>query len=396
MTAPRWHKVLADLLGNKTRTILAILSIAIGLFTIGFVSASGAIMMPEIDANYAAAKPHSAMIYTEPFDESVLQEAQALPGVGSAGEPREPDGPAADRHRPEAEPQHRRHPAGLADPHGPVEPGRSARPAGPGRRRGVDREQLAAALPGQAGRDDRSTVVRRGDAPAARGRHRAGRVHAGGHVRRPALGLRHARHGRIAGRPGPAEQVPALRGRKRPRSKTRRRSHRNGVRVPARRRADSLRHLDVQPGRAFLPPDLLGHHDRAERAGRHGRAAEHVPGHQHRQRAAEPARPPHRHHESHRRAHRPDRRPVPGAGGQLRPAGAGHGCAPLRPGGLCHQQDAGRHGQYQPGRLPRGPPGPPGPGGHGAAHPPGGRGRAGLIGHARLGAPGHQHVRHGI
>ena len=82
MTAPRWHKVLADLLGNKTRTILAILSIAIGLFTIGFVSASGAIMMPEIDANYAAAKPHSAMIYTEPFDESVLQEAQALPGVG--------------------------------------------------------------------------------------------------------------------------------------------------------------------------------------------------------------------------------------------------------------------------------------------------------------------------
>ncbi len=82
MTAPRWRKVLVDLFGNKTRTILAILSITIGLFTLGFVSASGAIMMPEIDANYAAANPHSAMIYTEPFDETVLQAARKLPGVG--------------------------------------------------------------------------------------------------------------------------------------------------------------------------------------------------------------------------------------------------------------------------------------------------------------------------
>ncbi len=82
MTAPRWRKVLADLFGNKTRTTLAILSITIGLFTIGFVSASGAIMLPEIDANYAAANPHSAIIYTDPFDQSVLQAARELPGVG--------------------------------------------------------------------------------------------------------------------------------------------------------------------------------------------------------------------------------------------------------------------------------------------------------------------------
>ncbi len=82
MTAPRWRKVLADLLGNKTRTVLAILSIKIGLFTIGFVSASSAIMLPEIDANYAAANAHSAAIYTEPFEADVLQGVQALPGMG--------------------------------------------------------------------------------------------------------------------------------------------------------------------------------------------------------------------------------------------------------------------------------------------------------------------------
>ena len=82
MTAPRWKKVLADLLGNKTRTVLAILSITIGLFTTGFISASSAIVVPVIDANYAQANAHSAIIYTEAFDPATLQKARELPGVG--------------------------------------------------------------------------------------------------------------------------------------------------------------------------------------------------------------------------------------------------------------------------------------------------------------------------
>jgi putative ABC transport system permease protein len=84
MTSPRWRKVLADLLGNKTRTVLAILSITVGVFTIGFVSASQAIMLPDMEANFKAANPHSAMVYTEPFDADVVRAVERLPEVGIA------------------------------------------------------------------------------------------------------------------------------------------------------------------------------------------------------------------------------------------------------------------------------------------------------------------------
>jgi putative ABC transport system permease protein len=35
---PRWRKVLSDIWGNKTRTILVVLSIAIGVFAVGAVA----------------------------------------------------------------------------------------------------------------------------------------------------------------------------------------------------------------------------------------------------------------------------------------------------------------------------------------------------------------------
>ena len=38
MGSPRWNKVLRDLWGNKVRTLLVALSIAIGVFAVGVVS----------------------------------------------------------------------------------------------------------------------------------------------------------------------------------------------------------------------------------------------------------------------------------------------------------------------------------------------------------------------
>ncbi len=35
---PRWAKVLADLTENKTRTLLVVLSIAVGVFAVGMVT----------------------------------------------------------------------------------------------------------------------------------------------------------------------------------------------------------------------------------------------------------------------------------------------------------------------------------------------------------------------
>lgn len=77
----RWHKVLADLWRNKARTILTILTITMGVFTIGFVTGLRAIMVSDTNAFYAAANPHSSVIYTSPFDEDVLQSVREVPGV---------------------------------------------------------------------------------------------------------------------------------------------------------------------------------------------------------------------------------------------------------------------------------------------------------------------------
>jgi hypothetical protein len=54
---PRWRKVLADLWDNKTRTLLVVSSIAVGVFSIGMIITAYAIMDNDIDVSYAAAEP---------------------------------------------------------------------------------------------------------------------------------------------------------------------------------------------------------------------------------------------------------------------------------------------------------------------------------------------------
>ena len=81
---PRWHKVLADLWGNKTRTFLTALTIAVGLFAVGFVGRMTDVMLPDMNADYQAVNPHSGIIYTSPFDETLLASMRQVPGVAMA------------------------------------------------------------------------------------------------------------------------------------------------------------------------------------------------------------------------------------------------------------------------------------------------------------------------
>jgi putative ABC transport system permease protein len=81
MTRTRWRKVLADLWSNKARTILTVLTIIIGVFTIGFVTALNDIILSDTDAFYASANPHSAVIYTDPLDESAIDQVKKVSGV---------------------------------------------------------------------------------------------------------------------------------------------------------------------------------------------------------------------------------------------------------------------------------------------------------------------------
>lgn len=82
MLKPRWRKVLLDLWSNKIRSLLVILSIAVGVFAVGYVSAAFVLILHDMDADYQAANPHGAIIFCEPFGDDLLEVLRDVPGVG--------------------------------------------------------------------------------------------------------------------------------------------------------------------------------------------------------------------------------------------------------------------------------------------------------------------------
>ncbi len=85
MHSPRWQKALADLWGNKARTALVVLSIAVGVFAIGMVSGSSVIISRELRAQYALTRPASATIYTvDAFDDDLVNVVRRMRGVEEA------------------------------------------------------------------------------------------------------------------------------------------------------------------------------------------------------------------------------------------------------------------------------------------------------------------------
>lgn len=84
MISPRWHKVLSDLFSNKMRTILVVLSIAVGVFAVGFVSDGYLVLMNGIDSDYRSVNPHSALLYVSSFDQTQLNVVNRMPEVEKA------------------------------------------------------------------------------------------------------------------------------------------------------------------------------------------------------------------------------------------------------------------------------------------------------------------------
>ena len=62
MMRPRWHKALADLWSNKMRSLLVIVSIAIGLFAVGLISTTHAWLGLAMRDGYAAQNPANIII----------------------------------------------------------------------------------------------------------------------------------------------------------------------------------------------------------------------------------------------------------------------------------------------------------------------------------------------
>jgi len=83
--SPRWRKVVRDLWGNKTRTALVVLSIAVGVFAVGMITATRVILSRGLAADYEASRPSSATIYTnDPFDDDLVDAVRQTRGVKDA------------------------------------------------------------------------------------------------------------------------------------------------------------------------------------------------------------------------------------------------------------------------------------------------------------------------
>jgi putative ABC transport system permease protein len=84
LLAPRWAKVLRDLWEHKTRTLLVVLSIAVGVFAVGMIASTQQILSRQLMASYLGVNPGNAVIATTPFDEELLKSVRRMPEVEDA------------------------------------------------------------------------------------------------------------------------------------------------------------------------------------------------------------------------------------------------------------------------------------------------------------------------
>jgi putative ABC transport system permease protein len=81
MLSPRWRKVVRDLWGNKLRTVLVVLSIAVGVFAVGMIAGARETVITGLDDSWNSTDPPNLTLYTDLFDEDLLQTVRRVPGV---------------------------------------------------------------------------------------------------------------------------------------------------------------------------------------------------------------------------------------------------------------------------------------------------------------------------
>ena len=78
---PRWSKVFSDLWGDKTRTMLVVASIAVGVFAVGMIISAFSILGQDIDQSFESINPANIEIWTDPFYEDFVRVIEKVPGV---------------------------------------------------------------------------------------------------------------------------------------------------------------------------------------------------------------------------------------------------------------------------------------------------------------------------
>jgi putative ABC transport system permease protein len=80
----RWRKVLRDLWHNKSRTLLVVLSIAVGVFAVGAVAGARAILARDLQAQYDQTADASARIFASGLDENFIDSIRRMPEIAEA------------------------------------------------------------------------------------------------------------------------------------------------------------------------------------------------------------------------------------------------------------------------------------------------------------------------
>lgn len=72
MLSPRWKKIARDLWGHKLKTFLVVISVAVGIFAVGFVMGGRAVLTREFDVDFVASNAPSATFSASDFDEALV------------------------------------------------------------------------------------------------------------------------------------------------------------------------------------------------------------------------------------------------------------------------------------------------------------------------------------
>lgn len=79
--SPRWHKIFHDFWSNKIRSALVILSIFIGVFSVGITISLYRIFDEDLDYSYKRIHPYHAQLWTSDFNPDVLNSLKKVDGL---------------------------------------------------------------------------------------------------------------------------------------------------------------------------------------------------------------------------------------------------------------------------------------------------------------------------
>ena len=79
--SPRWHKMLSDLWSNKTRTLLVVASIGVGLFAVGMIDALRTILQTDMRDGYAMVNPTNIQVYASGLNDDMVDTVRSVAGV---------------------------------------------------------------------------------------------------------------------------------------------------------------------------------------------------------------------------------------------------------------------------------------------------------------------------